>query len=416
MRRSLGPVLAFVMFAGSVAFGERIVVDVGAWGDTGNGCTADGWQVGGLSLYSGTRHAKFDAKDDYANSPRYDAVVTQVVVTASATETSTRPLVLTPIGGKGDPETHELAFTTELQSQVFSWAPECEVRQFNVVESWLGSGNGYWKVAALEVYLKKIECPTSLSTTSEWRDSFDVTWNGDPGACRHEVELEQIVTVPERGDVVRTWDFSVLENGKGSNVAWGKAEIPSGLSDVTGEDLWLPTGRVGVVQVGKDNVSGTLRLPVAESVRPLVFRLEASRYAKDDADGNGTVQYLDAAGATNRQETIWLTKERETYVKAVPADARTIEVVSLKARRIWVAKAELLADFTPTAVTTNVWPSVETRHDGYSFRDLEGNEWRWRVRSFDEAGVASPWSAFESVSLDASAPGRIPRGLYLLLR
>lgn len=404
------------LFATLVADAEIVPVDVGAWGDTGTGLTAEGWSVNGLGLYSGTRNAKFDAKTDSALSPSYGRAVTQVVVTAYSSASSTRPLRIVPVDSVADAPSFELEFSTDAAPQFFAWDAASGVRQFNVVEAADGSGNGYWGVVALEVFLDNINPPSGLGSTAAWRDSFDAAWSRDAQAVRDEVELARVVTTPAGGETLRRWDFSPLENGKGNPVDWKNAEIPPELSDVSGENLYLPTGSVGVVQIGKDNASGTLSVPVVESSRTLAFVFLASRYAGDDADGKGTVQFRDAAGVTNAEEEIFLTTERQAYAVTVPAEARTVEIVSEKARRIWLSEAEIIADYSPETVETNVVRTVTTRRQAFSFRDLEPGDWRWRVRSFDSKGGASAWSPSAGVTLLPDAPSRVPGGFHLNLR
>ena len=88
----------------SVAFGEKIEVDVGAWVETKTGTTADGWKVEGVKGYADDGGAMFSSDSNYALSPVFENCVTQVVMRVKSSATNVvKILTVTPTISEGVP-------------------------------------------------------------------------------------------------------------------------------------------------------------------------------------------------------------------------------------------------------------------------------------------------------------------------
>ena len=414
----LGFVVAVFFATPHLARAEAVDVDVSEWVATETGVTLGGWTVRGIDSYADDGSARFNSNDDFAQSPVFAATITQVTMRVkSSSLTVTRILTISPVDSEGSATVYRAEPTERdrLTDETFVWSPSEGVHAFRLQNDGVGSAAG-WGVAALTVYTDRIEAPTGLWDDAPYRDAFLASWDGVPGAGKYQLRCA-------RYETVASWDFSVLTNTSGSTVDLSKLKIPESLGVLSGTNVCLQGHAGGHIQIGKGERLGCLVLPmpqVAGDAGAMTGVICAWKYPKT---GKSTMPlYYVADGKTSDLATVELTNERAEYQFPIPAGFAA-ESILLSSATNGIAltdqngrvRVEGFAIVSGPAVTGD-FKTVESSGTEKLVRGLSPGGWAWSVRAFDAKGVDSPWSAFRSVTLDASKPPLVPPGALLFLR
>ena len=407
---------AAFLFVPFLVFGEVIEVDVRAWADMGTGMT-NGWEVSGISRTAADGLTRVKEIADYARSPEFDFTVTQLVmrVLCSSAETK-RFLTITPTISEPEAQKHTAERSAKLVEQVFAWNPAEGVRQFRLQND-AGEGNTSWGIASLAVFTDRAEPPTGLRENALYRDAFAAAWDPAPKAVRYQVQYGSVTRIPPSYETVAEWDFSSLTNATGSSKGLEdlKGEFPNVLDGVTGTNLGLQKYDGGHLQVGKSDVAGAMELQFGAEVSSRICLITNWRHDKDSSSGCSAF-CLCGDGSTNVVISLTAGANPATDMFALPDGTSTLRVESLKSRRVEISSVIVVADYDPGSAMTNEFRTIGTRATAKVVKGLAPGEWLWAARSFDADGRDSPWSAFRSVTLDASKPSRVPPGFLLLIR
>ena len=414
----LGFVVAVFFATPHLARAEAVDVDVSEWVATETGVTLGGWTVRGVDSYADDGSARFNSNDDFAQSPVFAATITQVTMRVkSSSLTVTRILTISPVDSEGSATVHKAEPTVRdrLTDETFAWSPSEGVHAFRLQNDGVGSVAG-WGIAALTVYTDRIGAPPGLRDDAPYRDAFLASWDGVPGAGKYQIRYA-------RYETVAAWNFSVLTNTSGNTVDLPKLKIPESLGTLSGTNVCLQGHAGGHIQIGKGEQLGCLVLPmpsVAGDGGAMTGVLCAWKYPKT---GKPTMPlYYIADGETNDLATVELTDERAEYRFPVPAGFAA-ESILLSSATNGIALAdqngrvrvEGFAIVSGPAVTGD-FKTVGSAGTEKLVRGLSPGTWAWSARAFDAKGVDSSWSAFRSVTLDASKPPLVPPGALLLLR
>ena len=411
-----------------VAFGEVIKVDVAAWRRTETGMADGGWQVSGIKAYA-DGGARFSSASDYALSPQYDDIVTQIVMSVKSSSTNVlKVLTITPTIPEGAASHKAVASKSEYTSQTFSW-PESEgVRQFRLQESPGEFGN--WGIVSLEVCTCRIESPAASREGALFRDAFTALWVAPARAVRYQVRYASVTRVPAQFETVAAWDFSTVTNTSGNTryLGWLKNVNPGKLDGLSGENVCMQGHESGHVQIGTKNRLGALLLPgpaVPEEADALTGMLCAWKHPEDTNKPTMPIRWV-RDGETNDLATVGLTGEKAEYRFAMPrglaADgivlSSTTNGIGLNEPhgRVRVGSFAIVSGYVPGTVTTNAFSMVGATATGKPLKGLEPGEWLWSVRAFDAEGRDSPWTPFRTVVLDAQSPCRPHPGFSILIR
>ena len=400
------------------ACAEAVGVDVSEWIATETGETASGWTVRGIDSYADDGSARFSINDDFAQSPVFAATITQVTMRVKSSSLDvTRILTISPVEPTGAAPVYKAAPTKRdhLTDETFVWSPSEGVHAFRLQNEGVGSVAG-WGIASLTVYTDRIEAPTGLRDDTPCCDAFLASWDGVPGARKYQLRYA-------RYETVAAWDFSVLTNTSGNTVDLPKLNVPKSLGVLSGTNVCLQGRAGGHIQIGKGEKLGCLVLampPMAEEVGAMTGVLCAWKYPKT---GKPTMPlYYVADGKTNDLATVELTNERAEYRFPIPAGFAA-ESILLSSATNSIAqtdqngrvRVEGFAIVSGPAVTGD-FKTVGSSGPEKLVRGLSPGGWAWSVRAFDAKGIDSPWSAFRSVTLDASKPSRVPPGFLLFIR
>lgn len=401
----------------SVACGDAVEVDVGAWAETNTGVTADGWKVSGIDGYAESTGGgvKFGSSSDYALSPVFESNVTQIVMRVRSSSTNVlRILTVTPKIPEGATVYGARPTANRYETETFAWDASEGVRQF-MLESPGKSGN--WGIASLTVHTDRISAPVGLRGTSENCDAFEAVWTPDAKAAAHEIEVSRVVVQPPRYDVVSAWDFTVLTNRTGGrkDLKVLQDEFPGVLDRVSGENLGLQGKDGGHLQIGMDSVAGAMSVPLGDSGSTRTGCITAWRHPKDASSGC-SAYCLDEEGRTNAEVRLTAAADAATDVFEIPDDAVSLRVESLASRRIEVASVIVAAHYAEGSISTNYFGRWKTSRSNRQVKDLFPGEWVWRVRSFDAENVDSAWSSYSSVTIDPDDPPRTRRGFSIQVR
>lgn len=411
-------VSAFV--GGSVAaFGEVIEVDVAEWAVVSNGVTSSGWEVSRIDSYSKGEggYTRLNTKDDYALSPAFVDIVTQVVMRVkSSAATMMRYLTITPVEPAGEAEAQAAVACEKLTDQTFAWDRAAGVRRFRLQNDG-GSGNGTWAIASLAVYTDRIEPPTGLCATELYRDAFVARWEPEGRAAGYQVRYASVVRTTRHDETVAAWDFSSLTNTYGSTRTLDQLRDanPGRLDDLSGENVCMQRYEGGYLQIGMGEKLGRLVLPllsVAAGDEEKTGVLHAWKYP---ANGKPTMPiYGLTGGKTNLLSTVELTNEDAEYRFSIPAGLALDGIVLSSATngialtdqngRVRVKSFAVVAEYAQETVTTNDFRAVSAPKAEILLKDLGPGEWIWSVRSLDENGRESLWSPEAAVVLDEESP------------
>ena len=400
----------------SVAFGEKIEVDVGAWVETKTGTTADGWKVEGVKGYADDGGAMFSDDSNYALSPVFENCVTQVVMRVKSSSTNVvKILTVTPTIPDGETPCKAKPTDGKYEEQTFAWENSEGVRQFRLQESSGTSGN--WGVAALTVYTDRISAPVDLRSTATNCDAFVAAWTPDVKAVASEIAVSRVEVTPPRYDVVSEWNFTALTNATGNTKGLEelRTEFPGVLDDVSGENLCLQASFGGHLQVGKSKVAGSLSLELGDSARSRTCSVTAWRHPKDKSSGCSAF-CLDADGRTNAVIGLTVAANAVTDVFAIPDESVRLRVESLQSRRIELASVIVSTHYEEGYASTNSFGRYRALRSEVMVKGLFPGEWVWRARSFDAENVVSAWSSFSGVTLDPKSPRRVMPGFSILVR
>ena len=410
---------AAFLFVPLLVFGEVIEVDVGAWADMGTGMT-NGWEVSGINRYSAGEggYTRLNTKDDYVLSPDFTNVVTQVVMRVKCSNVGAdRFLTITPTISQVGARRQVAVPSESMMDETFTWTLSEDVRGFRLQND-TGKGTVTWAIASLTVFCTpRIEPPTGLREDALYRDAFAAAWDPAPKAVRYQVQYGSVSRIPPSYETVAEWNFSSLTNATGNskNLEGLKGEFPNVLDGVTGTNLGLQKYDGGHLQIGKDNVAGAMELQLDAAVPSRICLVTNWRHDKDSSSGCSAF-CLCGDGSTNEVILLTAGANPATDMFALPDGTCTLRVESLKSRRVEMLSVIVATDYDPGSVTTNEFRTIGTRATAKVVQDLAPGEWLWAARSFDAEGHDSPWSAFRSVTLDASKPPLVPPGALLLLR
>ena len=418
--------LAGVAFAvPQLVLAATVSVDVSEWAAVGSGVTADGWSVEGLDSYA-DGSVRFNAKADFALSPNFATVITQVTMRVkSSSPEATRFLEITP-SDSAHATVHRAAPTEKdhLTEENFCWDPSEGVHGFRLQIE--GAGTAGWGISALAIHTVDVATPTGLRDNPLYRDAFQASWDGVKDAKLYQVRCAQVVTTPPRYETLAEWCFSALTNTSGSTCGLEKlqGEFPGLLGDLSGTNVCMQAYESGHLQIGKGESLGMLALPCQLAGDDLTGILCAWKYP-DDAKTTMPL-FAVSDGQTNDLATIELTKDRAEYRFRLP-DGFAADCILLssatnglalknKNGRVRVASFAIVSGYTPISVVTNDFVAVGTPKAERIIKNLVPGDWVWSVRAFDAKGNDSPWSAFRTVTLDATSPSRPPSGLGVFLR
>ena len=421
----------FAFLAGSLlaafpVIGEVISFNVSEWADVSTGVTSEGWEVCGLDRYTDNGLTRFNTQNEYAISPEFKDVVTQVVMRVKSSNASmTRYLTLTPIDPSSGARPQTAAASTSLTNQTFAWALSEGVRRFRLQND-TGLGNAGWGVSELTVYTARIDPPSGLRDDPLYCDAFLAGWDAVPQAVRYEVKCVSVTRTPPRYGTVASWDFSTLTNTYGSTRDFEQllVKFPDLLGNLSGSNVCMQAYESGHIQIGKGDNLGLLALPCQASGDGLTGILCAWKYP----DGAKTTLpiYFIRDGVTNDLATLEITNDKTEYSFPLPDDlatdcillSSTTNGLSQKDKngRVRVERFAIVSGYIPGTATTNEYLSVGTRATEKLVKDLASGEWMWAVRSFDPEGRDSPLSPFRTVILDPTRPPRPRPGLVLQIR
>ena len=410
---------AAFLFVPLLVFGEVIEVDVGAWADMGTGMT-NGWEVSGINRYSAGEggYTRLNTKDDYVLSPDFTNVVTQVVMRVKCSNVGAdRFLTITPTISQVGARRQVAVPSESMMDETFTWTLSEDVRGFRLQND-TGKGTVTWAIASLTVFCTpRIEPPTGLREDALYRDAFAAAWDPASKAVRYQIQYGSVTRIPPSYETVAEWNFSSLTNATGNskNLEGLKGEFPNVLDGVTGTNLGLQKYDGGHLQIGKDNVAGAMELQLDAAVPSRICLVTNWRHDKDSSSGCSAF-CLCGDGSTNEVILLTAGANPATDMFALPDGTCTLRVESLKSRRVEMLSVIVATDYDPGSVTTNEFRTIGTRATAKVVQDLAPGEWLWAARSFDAEGHDSPWSAFRSVTLDASKPPLVPPGALLLLR
>lgn len=404
-----------------VVFGEAIEVDVGAWADVGTGMTAEDWEVKGIGRYS-DGGAMFNSASDFALSPEYDDVVTQIVMSVRSSATNVvKILAVVPKVPEGATAYEAKPTFDTYETETFTWEPSERVRQFCLQERSGASGN--WGISSLTVYTDRIESPSGLRADSLYRDAFTAGWDPVPRAVRYQVRYASVTRLPPQCKTVAAWDFSSLTNTFGATRDLNQLQqgFPELLGGLAGSNVCMQAYEGGHIQIGKGESLGILVLPCQAEGSDLTGILCAWKYP-EDAKTTMPISFV-RDGVTNDLATVEIARDRTECRFPFPAGfaadgillSSTTNGLSLadKNGRVRVESFAIVSDYIPGSVTTNDFKSVGTRVAAKQVKDLGPGEWIWSVRSFDAEGRDSPWSQFRTVILDPRGPCRPSPGFLI---
>lgn len=418
--------LAGCLLAAFPVVGEVISFNVLEWADVSTGMTSEGWEVSGLDRYSDNGPTRFNTQDEYAISPEFKDVVTQVVMRVKSSNASmTRYLTLTPIDPSSGARPQTVAANKSLNNQTFAWALSEGVRRFRLQND-TGQGNAGWGVSELTVYTARIDPPSGLRDDPLYCDAFLVGWDVVPQAVRYEVKYVSVTRTPPQYGTVASWDFSTLTNTYGSTRDLDQLQVkfPDVLGNLSGSNVCIQAYESGHIQIGKGDNLGLLALPCQASGDGLTGILCAWKYP----DGAKTTLpiYFVRDGVTNDLASLEITNDKTEYRFPLPDDlatdcillSSTTNGLSQKDKngRVRVERFAVVSGYIPGTATTNEFPSVGTRATAKLVKGLASGEWMWAVRSFDAEDRDSLWSPFRTVILDPTHPPRPRPGLMLQIR
>ena len=408
------------------AVGEVISFNVSEWADVSTGVTSEGWEVRGLNRYADNGSTRFGSQDDYAISPEFKDVVTQVVMRVRSSNASmTRYLTLTPIDPSSSARRQTAAPSTSLSYQTFAWTRSEGVRRFRLQND-TGQGNAGWGVSELTVYTARIDPPSGLRDDPLCCDAFLAGWDAVPNAVCYEVRYVSVTRTPPQYETVVSWDFSTLTNTYGATRDLNQLQVrfPDVLGNLSGSNVCMQAYESGHIQIGKGDDLGLLALPCQASGGGLTGILCAWKYP----EGAKTTMpiYSVRNGVTNDLATLEIAKDKTEFLFSLSADwatdcillSSTTNGLSQKDKngRVRVERFAVVSGYTPGTATTKEYPSVGARATEKLVIDLASGEWMWAVRSIDAEGRDSPWSPFRTVILDPTCPPRLRPGLMLQIR
>ena len=397
---------------------EAVSVDVSEWVAAETGETASGWTVRGIDSYADDGSARFNSNDDFAQSPVFASTITQVTMRVkSSSSTVTRILTIRPVDPEGAATVYKAEPTTRdhLTDETFVWSPSEGVHAFRLQNEGVGSVAG-WGIASLTVYTDRIEAPTGLRDDAPYRDAFLASWDGVPGARKYQLRYA-------RYETVAGWNFSVLTNTSGNTVDLPKLKIPESLGVLSGINVCMQGHEGGHIQIGKGESLGCLVLPMPSGVGNVGATTGVLCAWKYPKTGKPTMPlYYVADGETNDLATVELTNERAEYRFPIAAGfAAESILLSSATNGIALADQNGRVRVESFAIVSGPAEAGDFKTVGSSgteklVRGLSPGGWAWSVRAFDAKGVDSPWSAFRSVTLDASKPPRVSPGFLLFVR
>ena len=392
-----------------LCLGDVFVCDVSRWAEADG--ERDGWTLSGISAYA-DGGARFDSRNDFALSPPFAPVVTQVVMRVRSSSAPDRALVLAPVLCGAGAEVLRAASTdgsARYVEQVFAWPCEAAVRQFRLSLDTTGR-YANWGVASLVVFTGGIAPPADLSADPFRRDAFRARWSPDPNAVASEISVFRVERVPACFRQLSEWDFSSLTNATGETRNFRDLDPPSALDGVEGEFLCLQAHEGGHLQIGKSDVAGVLSLPVPQGECALTCLLSVWKHAKDEG-AVVPVRWVGADCTTNDLTSLTLTAAPQEFPVAIPSTAARLLLCATTSRRVRVARAAFVADYVGTTTTTNLVRCLRTSKGERVVSGLAPGDWLWSVRSFDRDGTVSGRSVAPPVVLDAERPAYCPPGL-----
>lgn len=408
--------VAFViLLLTQVAEGEGVTVDIAEWSAVGTGVTESGWAVNGVGRYV-DGGAQFNSRNDYAISPVFSPVITQLVMQVKSSSPGvTSIMTITPLMSGVGASAYKVSATDSPKyvRQVFAWPCEAGVRQIRFQNK--GTFNATWGIASLEIHLGGVAPPTCLRTSAAHRDAISVGWDGDPGAAGHEVVVGRVERTPPRFEEISAWDFTSLTNASGNTRNLAALNPPASLANVEGEGLCLAAHSGGHLQIGKSEVAGVLSLPVPTGADELTCLLSAWKYEKDSGS-EMPLSVVAADGETNALPSLALSAAAREFQIDVPNDAVRLLLRSTASRRVRVAHVALVADYEPAMVSTNWCKRFLTTRDHRAVGGLAPGEWTWAVRSSSRAGEWSGWVESPQIFLDGAWPTYCPPGFILTVR
>ena len=397
---------------------EAVGVDVSEWIATETGETASGWTVRGIDSYADDGSARFSSNDDFVQSPVFASTITQVTMRVkSSSSTVTRILTIRPVDPEGAATVYKAEPTTRdhLTDETFVWSPSEGVHAFRLQNEGVGSVAG-WGIASLTVYTDRIEAPTGLRDAAPCCDAFLASWDGVSGARKYQLRYA-------RYETVAGWNFSVLTNTSGNTVDLPKLKIPESLGVLSGINVCMQGHEGGHIQIGKGESLGCLVLPMPSGVGNVGATTGVLCAWKYPKTGKPTMPlYYVADGETNDLATVELTNERAEYRFPIAAGfAAESILLSSATNGIALADQNGRVRVESFAIVSGPAEAGDFKTVGSSgteklVRGLSPGGWAWSVRAFDAKGVDSPWSAFRSVTLDASKPPRVSPGFLLFVR
>lgn len=389
---------------------EEVSVDVFAW--TNGVETADGWEVTGVTRYVEPGGVKFGLTNSRAASPNYDGCITQIVAEVCCGSADPSNFLVFVPGSPSDAEARTAVPTKAYTEQVFSWRPSDAVRGINVMTT--GSGNRYWGIRRLVIYLDRISAPGGIGCSARYANTLDVEIEPVADAASYELEVRSLTRIAEAGETIRCWDFSVLTNTSGNTVNMTAQKLSAwpDLADVVGSNLCLQAHAGGHLQIGKSDVVGELALPVPVTETDLAFTARVLRHPKDDNDGEVRV-VSGRAGELTDLGGMFLTTEPADFAFALPAAAETVGVRSLSSRRVRIVRAALVRGYRPGSVVTNEPVVVTLRDPVGKVRGIPSGDLLLRARSVGADGRISTWSDTVPFRLSPALPRK---GLAVFVR
>lgn len=417
---------ALVGARGNLAAGTVLVDFATTSGTIGDGATPPaGWTYSSVGVSDGT--AYFNARADFMVSPVFDAVVTNVsLVCRCSSAAAERLLRIVPLTVTAEGTTTNMVAAvcspplTEKNAWCVAFAPELGANA--VLIDLTDSGTGNWALYSACVAHTGAEAPMPLGAPTGVRgeatasDAFALRWDAVAGATSYGVRVWQEDEAPPTGTAslyVVDFDAQVNEGGN-------PRSIDASLEEVfgvgwSGEALYVPAKTSGCVQMGTGKATGWLLSPGLGDSGTSAYTLavRAKRYANAR---EGSVMPIDLVRGTttNALATFTLGDDwawHAASLEGLAAGDRLLfhSFTNGTGRRAWISDIQILSDYAPGAVTTNVVLDLTgcVATTKVVDRLSAGENYRFAVRAErdDERG---PWSAPGGVVLPEPDEGDVP--------
>ncbi len=267
------------------------------------------------SVVSNANGYGLNSQNSLACSPEFGFCVTSVVLEVSATDSSTRSVVLSPLSPETAVAEGGCVTNTPPQGTISEigavWDASLRIRSFSISAT-TGSGNVYLKTATVSG-IPLLGVPSNLASDAEKFDRVTLCWSVPEDATATDVEIEKDISVPFSSKEPFECDFSEISNAGGNLI-----DIDESLHEkyvaLTGENVRAPTNTTGIVQLGTTDDGGWLLFSGVESYASAKLVVRARKHPSDPASRNKMPVFAIYEGVTNELGRIELSDEMADHV------------------------------------------------------------------------------------------------------